>query len=334
MKLRNLFYLLFILPLLIFQTGCSKDDPVAPEPAVNEAQVLAEYLEANGDYLNVTAPAIIGADEVRTRQLADPSKLYIIDVRTAADFTGKGYIAGAKNVALKDIVAHVKGLANAASFERIVVVCYSGQTSGYAVSLLRLLGYTNVFSVKFGMSAWNKEVANSWAPAIGNNFTTFVTTPFAKPAKGELPVLKTGKKTGKDILEARINELLASADPFGDVRIDRTVVTPNLGNYFLLNYWPIAHYNLGHLNGAIQYEPRSSLKLANDLKTLPTNRTIVVYCYTGQTSAATSTILKVLGYDAKSLMFGVNALNYDWMRTNVLTHFLESRDVYNYPYVK
>ncbi|MDP3580492.1 MAG: rhodanese-like domain-containing protein [Ignavibacteria bacterium] len=52
------------------------------------------------------------------------------------------------------------------------------------------------------------------------------------------------------------------------------------------------------------------------MKTLPTNTTIVVYCYTGQTSSQAATVLKVLGYDAKTLLYGVNAMNYDWMKNN------------------
>jgi rhodanese-related sulfurtransferase len=36
---------------------------------------------------------------------------------------------------------------------------------------------------------------------------------------------------------------------------------------------------------------------------------VITYCYTGQTSAAISAYLRVIGYNAKSLMFGMNKLN-------------------------
>ena len=333
MKLRKLFYLLLVLPMLFVYTGCSKDEnPAEPTPAINEAQVLVEYLEANGNYLNTANPAIISADDVRALQLSNPTKLYIIDVRSAADFTAKGYIQGAVNVTLGNLVTHIKGI-NATSYDRIVIACYSGQTSGYATALLRLRGYSNVYSLKFGMSSWNSQIATNWTSNIGNNFTNFVTTNYPKNAAGSLPTLSTGKTTGKDILEARITALLASSNPYGDISTTWTTVTGNLSNYYIVNYWPANHYSLGHLTGAIQYTPKVDLALATNLKTLPTNKTIVVYCYTGQTSSQTAAILKVMGYDAKSLSFGVNTMAYDWMGTNGLTQWKQT-ECKEYPFVK
>lgn len=324
---------MLVLPFLFIYTGCSKDDnPTEPEQKINEAQVLVEYLEANGDYLNTSNPAIISAADTRALQLSNPSKLLVIDIRSAADFTSKGYIEGAKQVDLKNLVEYMK-TANSANYEKVVIACYSGQTAGYATALLRLLGYSNVFSLKFGMSSWNSDVANSWTPNIGNNYTSFVTTSTAKAAKGELPILSTGKTTGKEILEERIKALLATADPFGDAKIAWNTVTGNISNYYIVNYWSAAHYSLGHINGAIQYEPKVDLKFAANLKTLPTNKEIVVYCYTGQTSASTAAILRVLGYNAKSLLFGVNIMNYDWMGTQGMTQW-KTTEAKQYPFVK
>lgn len=332
MKMRKLFYLLIILPILFAYTGCSKDENPTEPPKINEAQVLVEYLEANGNYLNTSNPAIITAEDVRSLQLSNPSKLYIIDVRAAADFTGKGYIQGAVNVTLGNLVNHIKGI-NTANYDRIVITCYSGQTSGYATSLLRLLGYNNVFSLKFGMSSWNSQVATNWTSNIGNNYTNLVTTNFPKAAAGNLPTLNTGKTTGKEILEARITALLSSSNPFGDATVAWNTVTGNLSNYYIVNYWPANHYALGHLTGAIQYTPKVDLALNTSLKTLPADKTIVVYCYTGQTSAATAAILKVMGYDAKSMSFGINTLSYDWASSNGLTVWKQT-ECKEYPFVK
>ncbi len=333
MKLRNLFYLLLILPFLFISTACSSDDESNPtNPTVNEAQVLAEYLEANGDFINTAAPAIITAQDVRDMQLAKPDKIYIIDIRSATDFQNKGHITGAVNVTLGNIVTHVKGI-NATSYEKIVVACYSGQTAGMAVTFLRLLGYSNVYSLKWGMSSWNSSACTSWSmTAVGNNYTGFETTVNAKPAAGSLPTINTGKTTGQEILEARINQILASADPFGEIKIAWGTVTSNLSNYFILNYWPENHYGLGHLPGAVQYTPKADLKLSTNLKTLPTNKTIVLYCYTGQTSSQVVSVLKLLGYDIKSLLYGVNVMNYDWMGTNGLTQWKQT-EVKEFPVV-
>jgi rhodanese-related sulfurtransferase len=72
----------------------------------------------------------------------------------------------------------------------------------------------------------------------------------------------------------------------------------------------------GHIPGAVQYTPKQSIKLAADLKTLPTDKTIVVYCCTGQNSANLTAYLRVLGYDAKSLLFGTNGMIYNDMTTS------------------
>lgn len=41
------------------------------------------------------------------------------------------------------------------------------------------------------------------------------------------------------------------------------------------------------------------------------DKSVVIYCYTGQTSAFTTAYLRILGYDAKSLLFGTNGMFYD-----------------------
>lgn len=330
-KLIQMLYLLIIASLMFFFQGCSDETTTEPPVVVDEAQLLAEYIETT-NYLNTDNPAIITAQAVRDLQLANPTKLLVIDIRSAADFTGKGHIENAVNKTLQELPAYMKTI-TPSSYEKIAVACYSGQTSGYATAMLRLLGYNNTFSLKFGMSSWNSAVANSWTPSVGNNYTNFVTTDFPKAAAGSLPVINTGKTTGKEILEARIDQLLASASPFDDIKVSWSVVTGALSNYYIVNYWPTNHYALGHLTGAMQYTPKVDLALATNLKTLPTNKPIVIYCYTGQTSAQTAMILKVMGYDAKTLLFGVNGMNYDWMGTNGLTQWKETEKK-EFPFIK
>lgn len=318
--------------MLLFVSACKEESTTSPTPTpVDESKLLVEYLEANGDFLNATAPAMITASEVRTLQLTNPSKLYVVDVRSATDFA-KGHIEGAVNVQVKDIVTHFKSI-TPSNYDKIAIVCYSGQTAGLPVAVLRLLGYNNVYDLKFGMSAWNDSVENKWKPSVGNNYTNFVTDSVPKAAAGELPKLSTGKTTGKDILEARINTLLSTAAPFDEIKIAWNAVTGNLSNYYIVNYWPLAHYKLGHLPGAIQYTPKADLKLSTFLKTLPTNKQIVVYCYTGQTSAQVATVLKILGYDVKSLLYGVSTMNYNLLTTNNLSTWKDTECMY-YPVVR
>lgn len=329
MKLNKLYYLLLVLPMLFVYTGCSSDDSGTNNVEdVNEALVLAQYLEANGDFINTSAPAMITAEAVRTTQLAGGSQ-YIIDIRSAADYAN-GHIEDAVNVAAADIITHMASI-DAASYETIVIACYSGQTAGWVTGILRLLGYNNVKDLKWGMSGWNSECANSWSPNVSNTYATdFVTTVTAKNAAGDYPTLTTGLTTGADILANRAAAVLAEG--FSAAAVSASSVYANLSNYYIVNYWSAAHYGEGHIDGAIQYTPKADLKTTTFLNTLPTDETIVVYCYTGQTSAHVAAYLRMLGYDAVSLKFGVNGMAYDWMSNLGMTHW-DDNYVMGYPYV-
>lgn len=327
MKKHTLLYFVIVIAMLI--AGCKKDDdnPVTQTPANNETETLVQYLESNGDYINTSAPSIVSAATVYTN-LSSGSQ-YIIDIRSSTDFA-LGHIEGAHNVALSSVLAHVKTIPD--SYTSIVITCYSGQTAMFATTLLRLEGYNKVSSMKWGMSAWDSTFAQGkWLSNMKNDKASqFVTTSTERHAETNYPTLETGQTTGKEILDARIEALFAEG--FTNTISNATLYT-NLSNYYIVNYWPAAQYaDPGHIEGAVQYEPKSDLKSTKYLKTLPTDKTIVVYCYTGQTSAAVATYLKLLGYDAKTLLYGTNSMIYDQMVTKGMATF-KSSEIMGYPYV-
>ncbi|MCF8262260.1 MAG: hypothetical protein K9J12_15915 [Melioribacteraceae bacterium] len=325
MQLRKMYYLLLILPLIIFNTACEDENTNEPV-AINEAQVLVEYMEDNGDFINTAAPAMIVSSDVYANILASTDQV-ILDIRSAADFAN-GHIQGAVNVTTANILDYYE-TNNLDSKSVVVIACYSGQTAGWATGLLRLLGYDNVKDLKWGMSSWNSATSGSWVNSIGNSrSTSLVTTATAKAAVGNLPTLNTGKTTGADILRERVQTVLTEG--FDGAKVTNSDVFTNSSNYYIVNYWSEDHYNWGHIPGAIQYTPGSSLKLDADLKTLPTDQTVAVYCYTGQTSAHVAAYLRVVGYDAKSIVYGVNGMSYDAMPG---TKFVESSEVRDYALV-
>jgi len=312
MKERKLYYLLYLFiaaTFVFFNAGCSEDeDPPVVPPTVNEAEELIKYFEAN-DFVNTSLPAMKTATEVNT-DITTAVNVAILDIRSATDYA-TGHIQGAVNVAPADLLTYYNAN-NLSSKTRVIIACYTGQTAGFAASVLRLAGYSNVFSLKWGMCSW--AYPSKWDQAKTNGQTnpiTKQTTANVKNAAGNLPTLSTGKTTGAEIKDVRLAAVLAEG--FGAATIDRTTLYANLSNYYIVNYWPVADYDLGHIEGAIQYKPKEDLKLATFLKTLPTNKTIVVYCYSGQTSAFLAPFLRALGYDAKTLLFGTNNLFYDTM---------------------
>ena len=321
LKFRN--YFLSILLLTFLVSSCEKD-----EKTINESQVLVEYLESAEsplmkDYVNTDMPAIMTATDFKS--LNETGQVYIIDIRAVADFA-TGHILNAHNVAVKDVLTHIKAL-DLTPYTKVAMVCYSGQTAGYVTTILRVLGYDKVFSLKWGMSSWNVQFASAWKSAVasGNAYASqFVSTATEKGVQGSLPVLSTGFSTGQDILEARATELLTAG--FDPAKVTKQTVFDNLAGYYIVNYWPAAQYtDPGHIPGAIQYTPKESIKLLVDLKTLPTNKPIAVYCYTGQTSAALVAYLRLLGYDAKSILFGCNGMIYDIMVSKTMTTFSDTQ---------
>ncbi|MFO7742052.1 MAG: rhodanese-like domain-containing protein, partial [Anaerolineae bacterium] len=73
---------------------------------------------------------------------------------------------------------------------------------------------------------------------------------------------------------------------------------------FIVSVRAREHYELGHVPGAYNIPWRKIASDAN-LAYLPTDREIVVYCYTGHTGQVATTILNVLGYDVTNLKFGM-----------------------------
>ena len=69
------------------------------------------------------------------------------------------------------------------------------------------------------------------------------------------------------------------------------------------------------ISTAFRYQ-RLSLGVDQDLRHLPTDKPIVVYCWTSQHSSQITAYLNMLGYEAYSLKFGSNNL----FHTDLLAH--------------
>ena len=80
------------------------------------------------------------------------SKFHIIDIRSDSWFE-YGHIKGAANVKSADLLTYFESTINPADFDKIVLVCYSGQSAAYYSSLIRIAGYDNVYSMKWGGNA-------------------------------------------------------------------------------------------------------------------------------------------------------------------------------------
>jgi rhodanese-related sulfurtransferase len=288
---------LFLVFLFLGFMGCSSS---TDEEKVNEFDVLIKYLESGDqDYLgwvNNLNGWIVNLADINT------DDYYVMDFRAETDYNSK-HIAGAVLTTLSDMFDKAAG-----TNKHILCVCYTGQTASYAHMLLRMKGY-DAYVLKFGMSIYDESL-DKWTVNCSNAYAgDFVKTASPVLPSFGYPTLSTGKKDGSAILESRIDEAV-SAWAAGMLVAAKDIV-PNAGSYNILNYWSQADYEgIGHIDGAYQLTPLT-LKTTENLKVFDPAGGNILYCWTGQTAAATIAYLKVLGYDVKSIKFGTNAMIYD-----------------------
>ncbi|MBC8185327.1 rhodanese-like domain-containing protein [candidate division KSB1 bacterium] len=299
----------FLILALFMVVGCDKDNPTEPEQKT-EFELLAElgdvyftsYTNAAGAGVNTTMSALYDL-LTDTDASNDP---YMIDFRSAADYAA-GYIKGTVNMTYDNLVAKIDD-GTIPKDKPIVNICYSGQGASRATALLNMLGYQaqNLLFAYCGVDTGITK-ADKWVgQTAADEYTSMETTANTTTTTYDFPVLSTGEETAEAIIKARWTAMLSD-----DWTASATDVWDNPSNYFIINYWPASEYaNPGHIPGAYQFTPKSSLKTTEMLNLLPTDKTIVVYCYTGQTSAQVVTYLRILGYDAQSLLYGVNGFYY------------------------
>jgi len=194
----------FTISILIL-SGCLKDGPItqATSEQNNSADILI-YLESQGDYINSQSmPSLKTSVEV----FNNPSDKIILDVRSASEFAS-GHIQNAINILPSDLFNYVN---THDANKTIVIVSLSGQSASYYAGLLRLAGFSNIFTLKFGMASWNKDFASSWL--FHNQQTTYFNNKvFNKPNPSSFPGITFASSNGsiKDKIQTRIQELISN----------------------------------------------------------------------------------------------------------------------------
>ena len=309
-KLSLLLIGLLLIPTL-FLSSCDRGDDIIGGTSASSFSLMKDYMVANNldiDKVIVNtdgAKFVVGPPATVNDLPAFLAKYYIIDIRANDAYTD-GHIEGAKNVAFGDILTEAPN----AGGKAILVVCYTGQTACYATSLLRMYGYTNTQALKWGMSGWNEDTAGPWNAKIGADDADGHSNWSYSTAPANLvfdePTLTSFSVDGQEILQERVEQVVA--DGFKTAAGGDVLASP--GNYFVNNYFSETDYsNFGHIANA--YRIKEDLLLStNGYLNLNSSSTakIASYCYTGQTSAVLTAWLRVLGYDAYSLTFGMNGL--------------------------
>jgi rhodanese-related sulfurtransferase len=320
---------LFILASLLTACGGAVEQKsvtaVAPEVAFDS---LITYMERSGDFINSPqVPAMISASAVYNKL---DSNILVIDMRSASEFA-KAHIPNSINVPFTQVLNYFEGKINPSCFDAIVMVCNAGQTASYTTSILRFLGYDNVFALKWGFSSWHKETAQTrWLARRSSKYSEVLQREAnRKNPAGEFPKIETAERYGFAILRERAHKLFA--DGFSPITLTADTLFESGQNFYIANYWPEPLYNKGHIPGAIQYQPKKSLKRTEQLNTLPLDKTIVVYCFTGQHSAFVTAYLRLLGYDARTLVYGANSFMHSVMVKENTGNAFTEKEIYDLP---
>lgn len=326
MKKISLFIMLFVLSFL---NGCLKDLIIPPVSSEfeNSAEILF-YLEENGDYINSPqVPSIIEAEEVYNNL----NNYLILDIRSKFQFD-KGHIENAVNLPTKDLIVYLNEN-NGRNYLKVVVVSATGQAAAFYNCLLRLYGFENTYSMDFGMASWNSDFSTPWEESnVGFMKSSFDNTYNPKPAFTELPKIsfKNSNSSITEKLNERINILLE--ENFIDSAMHYVETSPSIGlqtitksynsskkifeGYYFLFFGENSAYYYStrsgteapiHPRGAVYYEsgyPISDLRSSAFLQTIQNNKINIVYSFSGQRSAYAAAYLRVLGYDARSQLFG------------------------------
>lgn len=339
-KWMGLIAALTVFVVIGFVPGCSDDDDGGgggTTPTQTEFEILSAYMTAN----DLDLPAMLDGWVILASTLfeADVENYFIMDVRKAdkygpgtsgandvPDFED-GHIPGAHSVSLADVVTYEA--ANNTGDLPVVVVCYTGHDAAHAVMSLRLSGVDAAQSLKWGMSSWNGDF-DLWTGLTGDVAYDYdecwddpdpAVDPPAFSAFTAMPSLDTAESDGAAILAHQLDTAVLD----GLNGITNVEVLEACDDYQVFCYWTLAAWDAyGNINGAYQLTP-GGLTLET-LGMLDASKTIVFYCWSGQTASMVAAWLNVLGYDGRTLKFSANGmihadlLEQQWTATTPLTH--------------
>ncbi len=249
--------------------------PVTEAPAAAAPDIAAFYAQMIGALPQGYA-GIKPADVQKAMEDANPP--FLLDVREVAEVEKDGYIKGAVNIPVRNVLKNLDKLP--ALDAKIIVYCASGQRGGMTTSVLRVLGYTNVLNMSGGMGAWTKAslpVETGSMPEAPQAISTPIIAD-----KALYDVLDKSMSTLPDgflgIKADKVNEMLAGANPPALIDLRTTAEVQSDG------------YIKGSINIPL-------LQLFTSLDKLPAkDSAIVIYCGSGLRGSLAIEGLRLLGY--------------------------------------
>lgn len=292
--------ILITLSLLAGCGGTATPSTPAPAPSSQEPAPAPAPEESDEDIVKAAAMAYFeDFDSAKVMKSAADflaaieagEEMFVLDVRQA-DAYAEGHIKGAVNMPLGIAVA--EGLTLVPDDVPVYVYCYTGQTASQVTALLNVAGkfaanvqggYNNGISKEEGFEKYTDKEAVALPtekydvePAIQAAITKYFT---------EMDAAKGSAFTYFNFQPTSLKEILDAEDD----------------SYLVYSIRRADDYNAGHIPTAINNPFGKGMQ--EQFSALPADKTIIVQCYSGQTSSQTTAILRLLGYNAYSLAGGM-----------------------------
>lgn len=248
--------------------------PPTPEPAPEWPalfQGIVDSMDPAKGYGTVKPAAL--SEELATQPP------FIVDLREPAELEADGYIEGAINISVRDLLKNLDKLPGLD--DPIVLYCASGHRGGMAFAALKMLGYTNVRNLAGGTGAWKKaELALvTGAPAAPAAISTPIVenAPLFTALDEYLSALPTDKGS-YTIKSDKLAEALASGTP-----------------PFLVDARTAAELEKdGYIEGAVNISLQEFL---GKLDQFPAkDAAIVIYCASGHRGSVVTMALRMMGW--------------------------------------
>ena len=260
------------------------------------AQTSAVQDAAKGYLEGITSDTstyhLVSFEKVLERIDANDSNMFIVDIRKADDYKA-GHLPGAVNIGFAKIAEKADHLPKD---KQIMVTCYSGQTAGQAIAALRILGF-DAYSLKSGMTF-------GWKP-LGLSEDTLEKKENPLPAANNYDWSEDEKE-----IQAAITAILAEGS--------HIVAAPEVNK--IINSDPLAigivdirnqkAFDESHVERAILIP---FAELDSNLKDIPANKPVYIYCFSGQTAGQALMALRLYGLDVFSIKSGMKG----WSGSNM-----------------
>lgn len=261
--------------------------PASSTPVENDTDAI--YNAAYDYFANIPSDNnVLKADDLFAMMDAEDDML-ILDIRRPEDYN-EGHLKGAVNLSFFDM-SIPENLESLPDDKPVMVYCYTGQTASQVTVLLNLAGKM----AKNVQSGFNNGISKA------ENYDTYIETEANELAAGSYTVDASMATAISDYFATKMEK---DGTAFANFNIAPEDVNDILGDdsYQILSVRQAADFEEAHIPGAINVPFGQGMEAG--LAELPTDKVIIVYCYSGQTSSQTTAVLRMMGYDAYSMSGG------------------------------